>query len=174
MSRWAGVAALLGLAWIGVTGATVAAEHEVRLRTESEAGRFRFDPPLLFAAPGDEIRFVPDNRLHAVKSIAGMLPQGVRPWRGRMGETFSVRLDAPGIYGLKCPAHYQIGMVALIVVGSEPTNWASARAVRHPPPPSETLDGLFAAAACHLGPALAQECVPSVDSVGLEGPTTTR
>jgi pseudoazurin len=161
---------VLGLAWIGMSGAALAAEHQMRLRTESEGGRFRFDPPLLFAAPGDEIRFVPDNHLHAVKSIAGMLPRGVQPWRGRMGETMSVRLEAPGVYGLKCAAHYQIGMVALIVVGSEPTNWRNARAVRHPPPPTEALNELFAAAACHFGPILAQECDRSVDSAQYEAP----
>ncbi len=63
--------------------ALAAAEHLVRMRTETEAGRFRFEPPLVFIAPGDDVRFVPDTRLHGVKSIAGMLPAGATRWRGR-------------------------------------------------------------------------------------------
>ena len=51
-----------------------AAEHIVRLITEDEVGRFRFEPPILLAQPGDEVRFEPDSRLHAIKSVAGMLP----------------------------------------------------------------------------------------------------
>lgn len=128
-----------------------AAEHIVRLITEDEVGRFRFEPPILLAQPGDEVRFEPDSRLHAIKSVAGMLPEGVRPWRGRMGEAMSVRLDRPGLYGLKCPAHYQVGMVGLILVGGgQPANWATARAVRHPPLPTERFEALFAEAACRF------------------------
>lgn len=159
------IAAALAAFW-GWQAAS-AAELVVRLRTETEAGRFRFDPPLLLAAPGDEVRFVPESRLHAAKSVAGMLPEGARPWRGRMGQALTVRLEKPGVYGVKCPAHYQIGMVALIVVGREPPNWTKARAVRHPPDPSDALDGLFAAAACALGPKLAAECDRASGSVAL-------
>jgi len=151
--------AVLGLALSGVVGEVQARQHVVRLVTDSEAGRFRFDPPLLFAAPGDEVTFVPESRLHAVKSIGGTLPDGVRPWRGRMGETLTVRLDAPGVYGLKCPAHYQIGMVGLVVVGPHPVNWSRARAVRHPEMADEELRHLFGLAACQLGPPVDAECV---------------
>ena len=135
-----------------------AAEHVVRLLMEGHAGRFRFEPALVLAEPGDEIRFLPESRLHGVKSIAGMLPAGVPPWRSRMGEPLPLRLDAPGIYGVKCPAHYQLGMVALIVVGRDPPNWAEARAVRHPPAAAEVMQALFAAAACELGQRYAETC----------------
>jgi pseudoazurin len=137
---------------------TQAAEHVVRLLTESDEGRFRFEPPLVFAAVGDTVRFVPDNRLHAVKSVAGMLPDGVPGWRGRMGEELVVALEQPGVYGIKCQAHYQVGMVALIVVGSRPPNWRTARAVRHPPMPTEVFQGLFAEAACAEGSAYPEDC----------------
>lgn len=135
-----------------------AAEHLVRLLMESEAGRFRFEPELVLAEPGDEIRFEPDSRLHAVKSIAGMLPEGAPPWRGRMGEAVALRLEQPGVYGVKCPAHYSLGMVALILVGHDPPNWAEARAVRHPPAAAAAMSALFGEAACRLGPAFAAQC----------------
>jgi pseudoazurin len=131
--------------------AAVAAEHLVLLVTEGAHGRFRFEPPVVLAATGDSVRFVPDSRLHAVKTVAGMLPAGASPWRGRMGEEVAVRFDRPGVYGLKCPAHYQVGMVALVIVGRDPANFGEARSVRHPPMPTETFGTLFAEAACELG-----------------------
>jgi pseudoazurin len=138
--------------------AAAAAEHLVRLVTEGAHGRFRFEPPVLLVAKGDSVRFVPDSRLHAVKTVAGMLPAGASPWRGRMGEEVEVRFDRPGVYGLKCPAHYQVGMVALVVVGHDPANLRQARSVRHPPMPTETFGTLFAEAACELHPAQAGVC----------------
>lgn len=156
-SRARTVAALIAIA-LGLPAVASAAEHVVRLVTEGPDGRFRFEPPLVFAAPGDDIRFVPDSGLHGVKSIAGMLPAGVASWRGRMGEEVTVRLDRPGVYGVKCGAHYSIGMVGLVVVGDGTANWSTARAVRHPPMPSDVLAELFDAAACHLGSAAVDQC----------------
>lgn len=137
-----------------------AGEQVIRLETDGATGRFRFEPALVLAEPGEQVRFVPDGRLHAVKSIAGMLPMGVESWRGRMGEPLTLRLEVPGVYGVKCPAHYSLGMVALIVVGREPGNWAQARAVRHPAAAAEAMRALFAEAACALGPGFAADCVP--------------
>jgi pseudoazurin len=141
-------------------GATAAgaSEHRVLLVTEGAHGRFRFEPPVVLAAQGDSVRFVPDSRLHAVKTVAGMLPTGASPWHGRMGEEVAVRFDRPGVYGLKCPAHYQVGMVALVIVGRDPANMRAARSVRHPPMPTEAFATLFAQAACELDPARAGAC----------------
>ena len=140
--------------------ALAAAEHLVRMRTETEAGRFRFEPALVFVEPGDDVRFVPDTRLHGVKSIAGMLPAGATRWRGRMGAEMLVRFNAPGVYGFKCIAHYEVGMVGLVVVGANPLNWRTARSVRHPPMASEAFDALFTAAACRLPPPANRDCRP--------------
>jgi pseudoazurin len=154
------VAKACTLAWLMLLAGTPtqAAEHVVRLLTESDTGRFLFEPSLLFAAVGDTVRFVPDNRLHAVKSMAGMLPEGVRGWRGRMGEELVVPLERPGVYGVKCQAHYQVGMVALIVVGGRPPNGQTTRAVRHPPMPTDVFQRLFAEAACAEGSAYPEDC----------------
>ena len=127
-----------------------AAEHLMRLVTGGEHGRFLFEPPLLFIAPGDSVRFVPEDHMHGVKSIAGMLPVGASPWRGRMGDELVVTLDRPGVYGVKCPAGYKVGMVGLIVVGDQPDNWDQARAVRHPPEPTRAFAGLVGAAECRI------------------------
>jgi pseudoazurin len=127
-----------------------ASEHVVRLVTEGEQGRFSFEPPLLFAEVGDTVRFVPEDAMHAVKSVPGMLPDGVAPWRGRMGEEVVVRLDRPGVYGVKCRSGYEVGMVGLLVVGDDPPNWDRARAVRHPPMASHAFAAMFADAGCRL------------------------
>jgi pseudoazurin len=161
----AAAAARAGLLAFSVSAAVAAGatsagapEHRVLLVTEGAHGRFRFEPPVVLAAQGDSVRFVPDSRLHAVKTVAGMLPAGASPWRGRMGEEVAVRFDRPGVYGLKCPAHYQVGMVALVIVGRDPANMRAARSVRHPPTPTETFATLFAEAACGLDPARAGAC----------------
>ena len=158
-------AARAGLLALSVSAAVAAsataagaAERLVRLVTEGAHGRFRFEPPVLLVARGDTVRFVPDSRLHAVKTVAGMLPAGANPWHGRMGEEVEVRFDRPGVYGLKCPAHYQVGMVALVIVGNDPANLREARSVRHPPMPTETFGALFAEAACELRSARAAAC----------------
>jgi pseudoazurin len=146
-------AALLALALLPATvlaPVAFAAEHVMRLVTEGTDGRFRFEPPLMLAEPGDTVRFVPQDAMHAVKSVAGMLPDGVAPWRARMGEELVVPLAQQGVYGVKCRSGYEVGMVGLIVVGDSAANWASAEAVRHPPAASAAFAALFSEAACTL------------------------
>jgi pseudoazurin len=141
-----GVVAALALA----PGAAIPAEYSVHLVSESESGRFRFEPAVVYAEVGDTVRFIPDDGMHAAKSVPGMLPAGATPWRGRMGETVSVHLERPGVYGVKCRSGYEVGMVGLIVVGSDPPNWDEARAVRHPSRPSAEFALLFDEAGCKL------------------------
>ena len=88
--------------------------------------------------------------MHAVKSIAGMLPEGAAPWRGRMGEEVVVELDQPGVYGVKCRSGYDVGMVGLLVVGDDPPNFAQAQKVRHPPAASMAFQAMFAEVGCRL------------------------
>lgn len=124
--------------------APAAAEHVVRTVTEDERGRFRFEPALLRVKRGDVVRFVPDTHLHGVKSIPGMIPEGARPWWGAMGEELTLRFDVPGVYGFKCPSHYSMGMVGLIVVDDPSPNLDSARRVAHPPAAARAFARLFA------------------------------
>lgn len=147
--RAAMVGAAIALAGAACESAT-AADYTVHLVSENERGKFHFEPQLLYAQVGDVVRFVPDDAMHAVKSVPGMLPAGAAPWRGYMGETLEVQLDRPGVYGVKCRAGYDVGMVGLIVVGDQPANWDEARAVRHPPRASEAFAELFDEAGCRL------------------------
>ena len=153
-----GPALAAALVMLAAAPTAMASDYVIRLVTDGDQGRFLFEPSLLMAAPGDTVKFVPESRMHGVKSVAGMLPAGAAPWRGRMGEEVTVHLDEPGVYGVKCPAGYEVGMVALIVVGNDPANWDAARSVRHPPAASAAFDTLFATTACDLQRAPPADC----------------
>lgn len=116
-------------ATIMFAGAAQAAEFEVLMLNKGAKRAMIFEPDLIVAAPGDTIRFIPTDKGHNVEAIKGMLPEGAEPFKSKLNEEFSITLDAEGVYGVKCPPHYGMGMVALIQVG-EPTNVAQAQAVK--------------------------------------------
>ncbi len=122
----------------------VAAEVTVTMVTDGPGGRFRFEPAIVRIRPGDTVRFVAHDPIHATKSIPGMMPAGAAPWWGEMGKPLEVTFTVPGIYGFKCPSHYTVGMVGLIIVGDSAPNLEEARALRHPRMAQEAFDRLFA------------------------------
>ncbi len=121
-----------------------AAEVTVTMVTEGPGGRFRFEPAIVRIRPGDTVRFVAHDPIHATKSIPGMMPAGAAPWWGEMGAPLEVTFTVPGVYGFKCPSHYTVGMVGLIIVGDPGANLEEARAQRHPGMAQEAFDRLFA------------------------------
>lgn len=77
----------------------------------------QWDPMVVFAQPGDSIRFV-NMTGHDTQAIDGMIPEGATAWRSKMGEDgFSVTLNAEGVYIYKCNPHITTGMVGAVVVG---------------------------------------------------------
>jgi pseudoazurin len=122
---------------LGITAALVmplaaeAADYEVRMLNKGAAGAMVFEPAFLEIEVGDSVTFVPTDKGHSAKSTKGMLPDGAAPFAGKMNQEITVVFDTPGVYGVDCPPHYGLGMVALIVAG-EPTNVDEASAVRHP------------------------------------------
>ncbi len=128
--------------------AVQAAVVTVTMVTDGPNGRFRFEPSIVRIQPGDTVRFVAHDPIHATKSVPGMLPEGATPWWGEMGEPLEVTLTVPGVYGFKCPSHYAVGMVGLIVVGDTAPNLRRARSVRHPRMAQQVFDRLFRAIAC--------------------------
>ena len=125
-----------------------AAEVTVRMVTDGSDGRFRFEPRIVRIQPGDTVRFVAHDPIHATKSIPGMMPEGARPWWGEMGQALEVTLTVPGVYGFKCPSHYTVGMVGLIIVGDPSPNLRKAASLRHPRMAQEAFARLFAILAC--------------------------
>lgn len=114
-----------------VLGSAQAADHEVQMLNKGEKGAMVFQPDFIQAAVGDTITFVPTDKGHDAESIKGMIPDGAKPFKGKMNEKITVTLDAEGVYGVKCTPHYGMGMVALITVG-KPVNLEAAQEVKHP------------------------------------------
>ena len=113
---------------LGVASAARAAVREVRMLNRGAAGAMVFEPALIRAQPGDVIRFVPTDPSHNAETLPAMLPEGAAGGRGRMNAVFDLRVDRPGVYGVKCAPHYGMGMVALVAVGRNWPNLATARA----------------------------------------------
>jgi pseudoazurin len=111
-------------------GAAGAAEFEVKMLNKGSDGTAMvFEPDFVRAAPGDTINFVATDKGHSVETIKDMIPEGAEPFKTKLGEGISVKLDKEGVYGVKCAPHYGMGMVALIEVGN-PVNADAAKAVK--------------------------------------------
>jgi len=91
-----------------------------------------FEPAILHMNPGDSVQFLATDPSHNSASKRGMIPDGAEPWNGAVDEALVVTLRVPGIYGYTCLPHYDWGMVGLIVVGSDLSNLAQVKKVRHP------------------------------------------
>jgi pseudoazurin len=114
-----------------LAGGAQAADHQVQMLNKGEKGAMVFQPAFIKAAPGDTVTFIPVDKGHDAESIKGMIPDGAEPFKGKMNEQITVKLEKEGVYGVKCTPHYGMGMVALIAVG-EPINLEQAKAIKHP------------------------------------------
>lgn len=128
---------------IGVAAPVLATEHEVRMLNRGEAGMMVFEPAVLDIEPGDTVRFVPTDRGHNAETIRGMLPDGAEPFRGGMGQEFTVTFEQEGVYGYQCLPHYGMGMVGLILVGDDLANLEDAKAVNHRGKADERMRSMF-------------------------------
>lgn len=123
---------------------TFAAEHEVHMRNQGEAGAMIFEPALVRIAAGDTVKFIPTDPGHNAETVRGMAPDGAEPFRGGIGKEVDVTFTIPGVYGVKCLPHFGMGMVALVVVDDPAANLDTAKAARVPPKAKERFDALFA------------------------------
>lgn len=95
----------------------LAETHDVRMYNRNAHGAMRYEPEFLRIAPGDSVRFIPEQPSHNAATIDSMIPDGATPFKSRINEDFTVTLTQPGSYGIKCSPHYAMGMVMLIEVG---------------------------------------------------------
>lgn len=124
--------------------AALAADHRVEMLNRGDAGAMVFEPALVRIAVGDTVTFVPTNPGHNAETIAGMIPDGAEPFKGRISQEITVTFSEPGAYGIKCLPHFNMGMVALVVVGeAPPANLEDVKAIAVPPLAKERLDVLF-------------------------------
>ena len=136
---------LLAVAALGAgAGLASAADVEIKMLNKGEKGVMVFEPDFVQVQPGDTVHFVATDKGHDVESIKGMLPDGVEPFKGKMGENFDLTVTAEGVYGIKCTPHLPMGMVALVVVGDASSNLEAAKAVKNPKKAQERFKEAFA------------------------------
>lgn len=135
--------AVLAVLWPPGPG-LAAKQATVDVVIDPVTGRSHYEPAILYIEPGDSVLFRNAGSSYASRAIPGMQPESADPWWGQVGTDLVVTFDEPGIYGHKCGANYRLGLVGLIVVGDQPVNLASARAIPHPPAAAATFDTLFA------------------------------
>ncbi len=139
MFRRIAFAAVAGLL---VAGAAHAADVEVKARNFGKGGMMVFEPALVRIAPGDTVHFIAADKGHNAESVPGMLPDGAKPFAGKLNESVAVTFDQAGVYGVRCHPHYPMGMVALIVVG-KPDNEDAAKALPQPGKAAKVFAKLF-------------------------------
>jgi pseudoazurin len=105
-----------------VSAVACAADFEVRMLNKGTDGAMVFEPILTKIAKGDTVTFVPIDKGHHVETVKGMIPADAADFRGKLNETFKATFDIEGAYIVKCPPHYGMGMVAVIIVGDAPAN----------------------------------------------------
>ena len=124
--------ALIALALLPANA--MAATIEVLMLNRGAEGSMVFEPAFIEADVGDTIYFIATDKGHNVESIKGMLPNGVTAFKSPLNKDYEMKIEAEGLYGLKCTPHYAMGMIALVKVG-QPDNAASlagSRLNRHP------------------------------------------
>ena len=139
MRKLVAIGAVLAAAFVS---AASAAEFEVKMLNKSTEGVMVFEPALVKIQPGDTVKFLAADKGHNVETVEAMLPEGAKPFTGKINEEVAVTLDKVGVYGYKCKPHYGMGMVGMIVVG-EPSNVDQAKAATHPGKAKQSFANLF-------------------------------
>ncbi|MGX5844992.1 pseudoazurin [Mesorhizobium sp. ArgA1] len=128
-----------------LSSAACAETIEIKMLNHGEHGSMVFEPDYVQLKPGDELHFVAANKSHNAASIEGMAPEGYAGFKGKIDEEITARFDQPGFYGIKCSAHYGMGMVMVVKVG-EATASDAFRNVGAPPRAKKRFDEIFARA----------------------------
>ena len=124
----------------------MAADIEVKMLNKGSNGDIMvFEPASVKAAVGDVITFVPVDNGHDAVATKGMIPDGVEEFKGMINQELKVTLDKKGAYVIKCPPHFGMGMVALVVVGDGvPANLEAVKTGKLPKKARERLDAQIA------------------------------
>lgn len=124
-----------------------AADFEVHMLNKGKDGTMVFEPGLTKIAKGDTITFIPTDKSHNAESVKDLIPEGAKPFKGKMNESIKVTFDTEGAYAVKCSPHVGMGMIALVVVGDAPANIEALKTAKLPKKARERLDADIAAGA---------------------------
>jgi pseudoazurin len=137
----------IAFALAAMTTAASAADFEVHMLNKGKGGAMVFEPSLVKVAKGDTVTFIPTDKGHNAETVKGLLPEGAKPFKGKINETLKVTFDVDGAYVVKCTPHVGMGMVALVVVGDAPANIEAIKTAKLPKKARERLDADISAAA---------------------------
>lgn len=137
----------MGLALAVNGGSAFAAEYEVHMLNKGADGQTMvFEPVLTKVVKGDSVTFIPTDKGHHVETVKGMTPDGAEPFRGKLNETFKVVFTVDGAYVVKCPPHFGMGMVGVIIVGDKPANIEAIKTAKLSKKARERVDAALKAA----------------------------
>ena len=139
------VGVVMAMATMGSYAA--AADFEVHMLNKGKDGVMVFEPGLTKVAKGDTVTFVPTDKSHNAETIKDLIPEGAKPFKGKLNEAIKITFDVEGAYAIKCTPHIGMGMVALIVVGDKPANIDALKSAKLPKKARERLDADIAASA---------------------------
>lgn len=141
-----GLAGLAALLQIVLAGAAWSADFEVRMLNKGADGAMVFEPALTKVAKGDTVTFVAVDKGHHAETIKGMIPESATAFRGKVNESVKAVFDVDGAYVIKCPPHFGMGMVAVVIVGEAPANLDAVKSGKLPKKARERVDKALAAA----------------------------
>lgn len=113
----------VALAFGVLAGPALAADHQVLMMNKGADGAMVFEPAFVQAEIGDTVTFAPKDKGHDVVSLPGMLPEGVADFESKLNEEYVLKIEKPGLYGVKCKPHLPMGMVALVQAGGDAANY---------------------------------------------------
>ncbi len=122
----------------------LAADHQVQMLNKGAEGPMVFEPAFVQAEVGDTVTFVPVDKGHDVVSLPGMLPEGVADFESKLNQEFVLTVETPGLYAVKCKPHLPMGMVALIQVGGDASNYDAVAEGKLPKKARERMDAALA------------------------------
>jgi len=114
----------------------LAADHQVQMLNKGAEGPMVFEPAFVQAEVGDTVTFVPVDKGHDVVSLPGMLPEGVADFESKLNQEFVLTVETPGLYPM--------GMVALIQVGGDASNYDAVAEGKLPKKARERMDAALA------------------------------
>ena len=57
-----------------------------------------FEPSLIKVAKGDTVTFVPTDKGHNAETVKDLIPEGAKPFKGKMNEALQIKFDVDGAY----------------------------------------------------------------------------
>lgn len=127
---------------VAAAAPAMAANFDVHMLNKGVDGAMVFEPALTQVAVGDTVTFIPTDKGHNAEAIKDLLPAGAELFKGAMGKEIVVTFTAPGAYGVKCAPHLGMGMVALVVVGTEPVDLEAIKAAKLPKKAQERMTAI--------------------------------